>query len=107
MVAGVADNGAGLSAGGVLLAPLRNLLAVSADRPAGEQQDLQAAVRAAERLRTMVDALLDFSGAEAGTPNPDLQPTDLADLTAQTCSMFGPPRNTPVSTSRSKSPTLQ
>ena len=72
----------------VLLAPLRNLLDVSADRPVGEQQDLQAAVRAAERLRTMVDALLDFSGAEAGTLNPDRQPTDLADLTAQTCSMF-------------------
>ena len=45
-------------------------------------------MRAAERLRTMVDALLDFSGAEAGTLNPDRQPTDLADLTAQTCSMF-------------------
>jgi len=72
----------------VLLAPLQNLLAVSADRPVAEQQDLQAAVRAAERLRTMVDALLDFSGAEAGTMNPDRQATDLADLTAQTCSMF-------------------
>ena len=72
----------------VLLAPLRSLLAGSADRPAAEQQDLQAAVRAAERLHTMVDALLDFSGAEAGTLNPDRQPTDLADLTAQTCSMF-------------------
>ena len=72
----------------VLLAPLRNLLAGSADRPAAEQQDLQAAVRAAERLHTMVDALLDFSGAEAGTLNPARQPTDLADLTAQTCSMF-------------------
>ena len=72
----------------VLLAPLQNLLDVSADRPVAEQQDLQAAVRAAERLRTMVDALLDFSGAEAGTLNPDRQPTDLAELTAQTCSMF-------------------
>jgi signal transduction histidine kinase/DNA-binding response OmpR family regulator len=72
----------------VLLAPLRNLLAGSADRPAAEQQDLQAAMRAAERLHTMVDALLDFSGAEVGSLNPDLQPTDLADLTAQTCSMF-------------------
>ena len=72
----------------VLLAPLRNLLDASGERPVGEQQDLQAAGRAAERLRTMVDALLDFSGAEAGTLNPDRQPTDLADLTAQTCSMF-------------------
>jgi signal transduction histidine kinase/DNA-binding response OmpR family regulator len=72
----------------VLLAPLQNLLDVSADRPENEQQDLQAAVRAADRLHTMVDALLDFSGAEAGTLRPDLQPIDLADLTAQTCSMF-------------------
>ena len=72
----------------VLLAPLRNLLAGSADRPAAEQLDLQAAMRAAERLHTMVDALLDFSGAEARTLNPDRQPTDLADLTAEICSMF-------------------
>ena len=54
----------------------------SADQPPAEQQDLQAAVRAAERLRTMVDALLDFSGAEAGALDPDRQPTDLAALTA-------------------------
>jgi len=72
----------------VLLAPLRNLLAGSADRPAAEQQDLQAAMRAAERLHTMVDALLDFSGAEAHTLNPDRRPTDLAELTAEICSMF-------------------
>jgi signal transduction histidine kinase len=72
----------------VLLAPLQTLLAQSADRPAAEQQDLRAAVRAADRLRTMVDALLDFSGAEARTLNPDRQPTDIADLTGQTCSMF-------------------
>jgi DNA-binding response OmpR family regulator/two-component sensor histidine kinase len=72
----------------VLLAPLQNLLTASEDRPAAEQQDLLAAIRAAERLHTMVDALLDFSGAEAGTLRPDRQRTDLADLTAQTCSMF-------------------
>jgi signal transduction histidine kinase/DNA-binding response OmpR family regulator len=72
----------------LLLAPLRNLLAGSVDRPAAELLDLQAAVRAAERLHIMVDALLDFSGAEAGTLNPNRQPTELADLTAETCSMF-------------------
>jgi DNA-binding response OmpR family regulator len=72
----------------VLLAPLQNLLAVSEGRPEDEQLDLRAAVRAADRLRTMVDALLDFSGAEAGTLRPDLQPVDLGELTAQTCSMF-------------------
>ena len=72
----------------LLLAPLHNLQLASGDRPTPEQQDLGAAVRAAERLRTMVDALLGFSGAEAGTLQPDLITTDLAELTTQTCSMF-------------------
>jgi hypothetical protein len=35
-----------------VLAPLQNLLAVSADRPENEQLDLLAAVRAADRLHT-------------------------------------------------------
>src|SRR5664279_6617896 len=43
---------------------------------------------AAHRLRGMVDALLDFAGAEARTLNPDRQPTDLAGLTADMASMF-------------------
>jgi signal transduction histidine kinase/DNA-binding response OmpR family regulator len=72
----------------VLLAPLRNLLTSATDRPIDEQLDLHAAVRAAERLTTMVDALLDFTGAEARTLRPDRQPTDLAELTADTTSMF-------------------
>jgi len=72
----------------VLISPLRNLLATAGDRPVSEQQDLRAAVRAAHRLNTMVDALLDFSGAEARTLHPDLQPTDLAEATADTASMF-------------------
>jgi signal transduction histidine kinase/DNA-binding response OmpR family regulator len=72
----------------VLLAPLQNLLATAEDRPAAEQQDLQAALRAAQRLNTMVDALLDFTGAEARTLRPDRQLTDLNVLTAQTASMF-------------------
>ena len=72
----------------LLLAPLHNLQVASGDRAASEKEDLGAAVRAAERLRTMVDALLGFSGAEVGTLQPDLIPTDLAELTVQTCSMF-------------------
>lgn len=72
----------------MLLAPLRNLLASASDRPTDEQLDLHAAVRAAERLTTMVDALLDFTGAEARTLRPARQPTDLAELTADTTSMF-------------------
>jgi signal transduction histidine kinase len=72
----------------VLLAPLQNLMATAGDRPATEQQDLQAAVRAAQRLNTMVDALLDFTGAEARTLRPDRQLSDLNVLTTQTASMF-------------------
>jgi K+-sensing histidine kinase KdpD len=45
-------------------------------------------VRAAQRLNTMVDALLDFTGAQARTLRPDRHPTDLAELTGQTASMF-------------------
>ena len=71
----------------LLLAPLQNLQATSG-RPPEERQDLEAALRAAQRLNTVVDALLDFTGAEARTLRPDRQPTDLAELTGQTASMF-------------------
>ncbi len=56
--------------------------------PPEDRDTLLAAVRAAERLRLMVDALLDFSGAEARTLAPDRRPTDLAGLTADVASMF-------------------
>ncbi len=72
----------------LLLAPLQDLLTAADGRPQQERDDLEAAMRAAERLRRLVDALLDFSGAEAGTLDPDLQPTDLAGLTADVASMF-------------------
>jgi signal transduction histidine kinase/DNA-binding response OmpR family regulator len=77
----------------LLLAPLQDLLeraeSGAANGTAGEDRDtLLAAVRAAERLRLMVDALLDFSGAEARTLAPDRRPTDLTGLTADVASMF-------------------
>jgi signal transduction histidine kinase len=72
----------------LLLAPLQDLLAAAGNQDSPERDDLEAAVRAAQRLRGMVDALLDFAGAEAGTLNPDRQPTDLAGLTADVASMF-------------------
>ncbi len=71
----------------LLLAPLQDLLA-SSDQPPAAVADVRAAVRAAERLRTMVDALLDFSGAEAGALVPDRQPCDLAAVTTEVASMF-------------------
>ena len=71
----------------LLLAPLQDLLAAqSGDEPGRE--DLEAAVRAAERLRVMVDALLDFSGAEGGVVLPDRRPADLGSITADVAGMF-------------------
>ena len=72
----------------LLLAPLRDMLADAADRPEPEREDLGAAVRAAERLHTMVDALLDFAGAQVAAIQPNLQPTDIAGLTADVAAMF-------------------
>ncbi len=71
----------------LLLAPLQDLLDTDA-RSGLEREDLQAALRAAERLRRMVDALLDFSGADAAALDPDPVPIDLAGLTADVASMF-------------------
>jgi signal transduction histidine kinase/DNA-binding response OmpR family regulator len=72
----------------LLLAPLRDVLDTqNAVRP--EYRDhLETAVRAGERLRRIVDALLDFAQSEAGTLVPHRQPVDLARLTAETASMF-------------------
>ena len=72
----------------LLLAPLQDLLAGVRDRPVAEQRGPAGGGAGRGRLRRMVDALLDFSGAEAGTLNPDRQPIDLAELTAETSSMF-------------------
>jgi signal transduction histidine kinase/DNA-binding response OmpR family regulator len=78
----------------LLLAPLQDLLERSESVPLGgapdgdDRDSLLAAVRAAERLRLMVDALLDFSGAEAHRLAPDRRPSDLSGLTADVASMF-------------------
>ena len=77
-----------------MLAPLQDLLIAGADRDGREREDPQAAVRAAERLRGRVDALLDFSAAAHRSLDPDGQPTDLAALTADTPASSGPPPNT-------------
>ncbi|MGS0684011.1 ATP-binding protein [Nakamurella sp. GG22] len=53
-----------------------------------DRDDLQAAVRAAERLTVMVDALLDFSDARAGVRTAEHRPTDLTVPTAEATSMF-------------------
>ncbi len=71
----------------LLLAPLRDLLDASTGA-SDEHADLQAAVRAAERLHRMVDALLDISGAEAPPILPSREPIDLAGATTEVASMF-------------------
>jgi len=72
----------------LLLAPLQDLLDPPDSLQPDQRVQLQAAVRAAQRLRRMVNALLDFAQAEAGTLSPHLQSTDLTRLTAETASMF-------------------
>ena len=72
----------------LLLAPLQDLLAAAGNQPGPAREDLRAAAAAAERLSGMVDALLDFSGAEAGTLAPDRQPIDVAAATEEVASMF-------------------
>jgi signal transduction histidine kinase/DNA-binding response OmpR family regulator len=72
----------------LLLAPLRDVLdAPDAVHPNYRGQ-LETAERAAERLRRIVDALLAFAQAEAGSLIPHRQPVDIARLTADTASMF-------------------
>ncbi len=71
----------------MLLAPLQDLLAAQGENPA-DRADLEAAVRAAERLRVMVDALLDFSGGQGGVVLPDRRAVDLAVSTSEAAGMF-------------------
>ncbi len=71
----------------LLLAPLQDLLDASTGSPA-EHADLEAAVRAAERLHRMVDALLDISGAETPSVLPSREPVDLGGATTEVSSMF-------------------
>ena len=49
---------------------------------------LETALRAAERLRRIVDALLNFAQSEAGTLVANRRPIDVGRLTTETASMF-------------------
>ncbi len=72
----------------LLLAPLQDVLANSSSQldPAG-RESLTAAVRAAQRLQRMVEALLDLSH-QASIRVPVFEETDLAATTADIASMF-------------------
>ncbi|MGS0686756.1 ATP-binding protein [Nakamurella sp. GG22] len=71
----------------LLLAPLQDLLSSTGENPT-VRADLEAAVRAAERLRGLVDALLDASGAQPGALIADRRPIDVGTVTAEAASMF-------------------
>jgi len=73
----------------LLLGPLNDLLAESAVQlPPAHRSGLDEALRAGRRLGRLVDALLDIARAESGELKVDLEPTDLAELTADCASMF-------------------
>ena len=55
---------------------------------AGHREDLQAARRSALRLQRLVDGLLEVARSEANRLHPEIEPTDLATLTADCASMF-------------------
>ncbi|MEU4746542.1 histidine kinase dimerization/phospho-acceptor domain-containing protein, partial [Actinosynnema sp. NPDC023658] len=73
----------------LLLAPLGTLLEEhSGALPEGQREALAAAQRAALRLRRLVDALLDVARAEADHLHLRLEPTDVAEVTADCAAMF-------------------
>jgi signal transduction histidine kinase/DNA-binding response OmpR family regulator len=73
----------------LLLGPLNDLLAdPDITVPPAHRSGLDEAQRAGQRLQRLVDALLDIARAESGELRVDVEPTDLAELTADCGSMF-------------------
>jgi anti-sigma regulatory factor (Ser/Thr protein kinase) len=72
-----------------MLGPLNDLLADSSvAMPPEHRAGLHEAQRAGRRLQRLVDALLDVARAESGQLGIAVEPTDLAELTADCASMF-------------------
>jgi signal transduction histidine kinase/CheY-like chemotaxis protein len=71
----------------LMLGPIEDALAQT-DLGAAQRERLSIAHRNAQRLRKLVDSLLDFSRIEAGRANGRFAPTDLAALTADLASNF-------------------
>jgi PAS domain S-box-containing protein len=72
----------------LLLGPLEDALALSAELPAPVRDSLAVAQRSSRRLLRLVNTLLDFSRIEAGRAQASYQPIDLAALTADLASNF-------------------
>jgi PAS domain S-box-containing protein len=72
----------------LLVGPLEDGLADSAQLPPAHRQRFETAHRNALRLLRLVNTLLDFSRIEAGRIDASYEPTDLAALTADLASAF-------------------
>jgi len=73
----------------LLLGPLEAATKAPAVRADSELLNgLEMAHRSALRLTRLVDGLLDFARADAGSLNPRLEPTDVAELTRDLTGMF-------------------
>ncbi len=72
----------------LLLPPLQDLLGPDQGLGPEQTERVEAALRAARRLRRMVDALLDFAQAEADTLETQRETVDLAKATSDIVSMF-------------------
>lgn len=71
----------------LMLGPIDELLE-GGTLPAAQAEALALAQRNGQRLRKLVNSLLDFSRIEAGRVAADRQPTDLAEATADLASTF-------------------
>lgn len=75
----------------LLLGPVQELLAdPGVDLPPHHRAGAEAARRAAMRLRRLVDSLLEVTQAESDGLHPQLEPTDLTELTTACIDMFRP-----------------
>jgi signal transduction histidine kinase/DNA-binding response OmpR family regulator len=72
----------------LMLGPLEESLANSANLPPEEVERLMLVQRSSSRLLKLVNTLLDFSRIEAGRTQAIFEPTDLGDFTAELASNF-------------------
>ena len=72
----------------LMLGPLEDALTDSATLPVQQRERLSLALRNAQRLLRLVDALLDFSRIDGGRRRANFQATELAAFTAELASSF-------------------
>ncbi len=73
----------------LLLGPIGDVLANATEPlPAGARDELELALRNGQRLKRLVNDLLDFASIEAGRANPVRVETDVATFTAELAGIF-------------------